>query len=269
MNDLSDQLPHYNSPPVIEVVLGVQFEELPGFLSVHFGSFWECVRSDYPEAEDRPPLPSVFEERPSQEPSLDFLDVPPLRRVFLVHSSKNYLLQVQPTRFLHNWRKLKPTDAYPRFAAAEERFLSNWSIFRRFVEQNKFGSLKANQYELTYINHILSDEKGFPHAIHEYSYVFNWPNQRPNFFLPDPASLAIDVKFRLPEKRAMLHVNVKHGRRLPDKMEVLILELTARGPAQSDASDMKGWFSTAHEWIVRGFTDLTTTIAHERWGRTR
>ncbi len=269
MEERSDQLPHYNNPPVIEVVLGVQFQEIPGFLSVHYGSFWECVRSDYPEAEDRPPLPSVFEEIPGREASLELIDLPPLRRVFLVHSSKNYLLQVQPTRFLHNWRKMQPTDAYPRFAAAEERFLSNWRVFLRFVEQNKFGSLKANEYELTYINHIPGDEKGFPQALHEYSHIFNWPNQRPDLFLPDPSSLAIDLRFRLPEKRGTLQVSMKHGRRLADKMEVLILELTARGPAQSDTSDMRDWFSVAHEWIVRGFTDLTTSRAHERWGRTR
>ncbi len=269
MIEPSDQLPHYKNPPVVEVVLGVQFAELQGFLSVHYGSFWNCVRSDYPEVEDRPPLPSMFEEKPSPEPSVEFLDLPPLRRVFLIHSSKNYLLQVQPTRFLHNWRKVKPTDDYPRFAAAEERFLANWGIFHRFLEENKFGHPKANQYELSYINQIFSDEKGFPQAIHEYSYLFNWPDQRPNLFLPNPASLAMDVKFQLPEKHGMLHVNVKHGRRLPDKKEVLILELTARGPAQSDASDMRSWFSIAHTWIVRGFSDLTTTIAHERWGRTR
>lgn len=264
-----DLLPNYENPPVVEVVLGVQFEEIPKFLSVHLGSFWECLRSDYSEVEDKPPLPSVFEDRPSREPSLEVMDLPPLRRAFLVHSSKNYLLQVQPTRFLHNWRKLKSTDAYPRFVTAEERFLNNWKIFREFVEQSKLGPIKANQYELTYINHIFAEGRGFPQAIHEYSHIFSWSKERPDFFLPGPASLGMDIKFRLPEKRGVLHVSLKHGKRLSDKTEVLILELTARGPAQGDASDMKSWFSIAHEWIVRGFTDLTTATAHERWGRTR
>ncbi len=264
-----DQLPHYDRPPVIEVVLGVQFDELPRFLSVHQGSFWELVKSDYPEAEDRPPLVSVFEDRPSAEPGLEFSDLPPLRRVFLVHSEKNYLLQVQPTRFLHNWRKLRPTDAYPRFVVAEERFLRGWESFRNFVDHYKLGSLKTNQYELTYINHILGDGSSFPQSMHDYTNIFNWPKERPDIFLPEPSSLGVDLKFRLPEKRGTLHVSMKHGRRLPDKTEVLMLELTARGQAQSDASDMKSWFSIAHEWIVRGFTDVTTTAAHNRWGRIR
>ncbi len=264
-----NRLPHYKNPPVIEVVLGAQFDELAGFLSVHLGLFWERVRSEYPEAEDRPPLPSAFEGTPSQQPGLELLELPPLRRSFLIHSEKNYLLQVQPTRFLHNWRKLRSTDAYPRFAAAEERFTKNWETFRQFIADNRLGPLKVNQYELTYINHIPSDGTKFPLAVSEYSHIFNWPRQRSDPFLPNPVSLGMDLRFPLPEDRGALRVNVKHGKRRTDEHEVLVLDLTARGPARNDAADMKSWFALAHEWIVRGFTDLTTPRAHAQWERTQ
>jgi uncharacterized protein (TIGR04255 family) len=158
-------------------------------------------------------------------------------------------------------------EAYPRFSSARERFGRGWDTFRDFVGQNNLGPIKLNQYELTYINHISKESIAFPKNTSDYTYVFNWPQARKDSFLPDPSSLALDMKFGLPDKKGRLHVSLKHGRRLSDNAEVLILELTARGPALNDGSDMTDWFSLAHEWIVRGFTDLTTAKSHQSWGR--
>ena len=260
-------LPRFKKPPVIEVVLGAQFETLKGFLSPHYGLFWEVVRNEYPDVEDKPPLAEIFEDKQAPGPPLELLELPPQRRVFFVHREKNFLLQLQPTRFLHNWRKVKAEDSYPTFAIAEERFQKYWAFLARFVADNKLGALQANQYELTYINHIIEGEGAFPLAITKYLAAFNWRSDRPAPFLPEPGSLAFNARFKLPENKGGLHVSLKHGKRLADAMDVLVLELTARGPAKSDASDMKGWFSLAHEWIVRGFTDLTTEVAHRLWDR--
>jgi uncharacterized protein (TIGR04255 family) len=79
--------------------------------------------------------------------------------------------------------------------------------------------------------------------------------------------LNINLRFPLPQDRGALHVTYKHGKKVSDKKDVLILDLTARGPAKLDGSDMEDWFDLAHEWIVRGFTDLTSALAHKRWGR--
>ena len=35
-----EQLPSYDRPPVIEVVLSVQFDALAGITGAHFGWFW-------------------------------------------------------------------------------------------------------------------------------------------------------------------------------------------------------------------------------------
>jgi len=48
----------------------------------------------------------------------------------------------------------------------------------------------------------------------------------------------------------------------------LLLELKATGPSSStDKKAMLDWFDLAHEWIVRGFTDLTAAEAHKLWER--
>jgi uncharacterized protein (TIGR04255 family) len=260
-------LPRYTKPPVIEVVLGAQFEALRGLMTPHYGLFWQLVREEYPDVEDKTPLAEIFEDRPAPGPALELVELPPQRRVFFIHHEKNFLLQLQPTRFLHNWRKVKEEDSYPTFAIAEERFRNYWSLFTRFVAEHKLGGLQVNQYELTYINHIVEGEGAFPLAIPKYLAAFNWQSDRAAPFLPEPGSLAINIRFKLPENKGALHVSLKHGKRLADAMDVLVLELTARGPAKSDASDMGGWFSVAHEWIVKGFTDLTTDVAHRVWER--
>lgn len=269
MSQLSEFMPDFDAPPVIEVVLGVQFDPLPNFLTAHYGLFWSLVKQEYPFLGDRAPLSEIFEGARGIEPRIELLNIPPLRRVFLIHANENYLIQVQPTRFHHNWRKLKEEDEYPHFNSAKERFLKHWGTFRAFVVDNKLGEIRPNQYEVTYINHIVGSEDAFPVAIEEYAPVFSWRSAPSCGFLPKPSGLTMDLRFPLPEQRGTLHVTFKHGRRASDNRDVLILDLTARGAAKPDGSDMEEWFALAHEWIVRGFTDLTSGVAHKRWRRTQ
>ena len=61
-------LPDYENPPVIETVLGVQFDRLAGFKNAHLGSFWkslgdggDATGETWPTVTDVPPLPVQFE----------------------------------------------------------------------------------------------------------------------------------------------------------------------------------------------------------------
>ena len=87
-------------------------------------------------------------------------------------------------------------------------------------------------------------------------------------FLPNPASASWHVEFSLPEKKGHLTVSLKQAIRTEDKVSILLLELTARGMGESTSKDaIREWFDLAHEWIVRGFTDLTTPEVHLIWER--
>jgi uncharacterized protein (TIGR04255 family) len=55
--DLAD----FRTPPVTEVVLGVQFNSLERFLSPHLGLVWERFKEKFPKVEERPPLAATFE----------------------------------------------------------------------------------------------------------------------------------------------------------------------------------------------------------------
>lgn len=51
-------LPEYGNPPVVETVVGVQFQSLSGFTNAHLGAFWQALGvQDWPTVQDVPPLP--------------------------------------------------------------------------------------------------------------------------------------------------------------------------------------------------------------------
>jgi uncharacterized protein (TIGR04255 family) len=264
-------LPSYKKPPLNEVVCGVQFVPFPGFRSTHFGRFADRLQARYPKTEDREPLADVYEgeQGPQVKDELITLQMPPLRRVFYVDPTGNYLLQLQPSRFLSNWRKQKDSDAYPRFTAAFDRFKEGWRDLLEFAKAEGIGQPQVNQYELSYINHIPESSVPFPEGMQHYLRFFSWANIRSSQVLRAPRSGTFRFQFALSGHQGTLHVTVNHGKRMTDQKGILLVDLTARGPARFDWSDIDEWFATAHATIVNGFTDMTTPEAHEIWGRER
>jgi len=245
---------------------------ITAFASVHFGKFASVVGDEYPRTEDRDPLAEIFEGQPRAEAKdgeVVSLSMPPLRRVFFVDSSGNYLLQLQPSRFLANWRKERERDEYPRFHAAYQRFLRGWRQFREFAVAEKLGAPQVNQYELSYVNHIPEAGARFPAGIEEFVPFSAWSSAQTLKFLPAPRTANVRLQFPLPDSKGTLHVSITHGQRRSDRKGLLVFDLTARGAGRADFSDMDDWFGIAHEWIVRGFTDLTSPGAHRVWERER
>ena len=253
-------LPKYQKPPVVEVGVSVFFKQLPLFKSAHFGRFWD-LNPDYPVAEDQPPY---FEG-----------GVPPsgfmfglLPRVFLITGDSNYVIQLQADFFAHNWRKVKVDDAYPSFEKAKGVFLDKWKLFSGFVGDNKLGDLHLSRYEVTYVNHIAEKAQGeFPLGISKYSPLISLREAAKDDFLPNPRALSADLQFEMGGSNGVLRVSFKQGVRPLDQKNVIQMELAARADAKPDGSDMLEWLEVAHEWIVRGFTELTTPEAHSKWER--
>jgi len=255
-------LPKFERPPVVEVAISVFFRNLDGFRSAHFGSFWE-LNKDYPITEDVAPVID------SDGAGFELSQLPPLRRAFFITRSNDYLIQVQPDFFAHNWRKTKADDAYPSFERAKALFVEKWNLFTRFVSERKLGDLQLTRYEVTYVNHLVEEQAGaFPIAIEKYSPLLKLRQPTAGQFLPSPKSLLAELQFDI-AKEKVLRVSLKQGVRATDQKEVMQLDLSARSTAQSDGSDMMEWLEIAHEWIVRGFTDLTSSEAHRLWSRTQ
>ncbi|MFQ5853060.1 MAG: TIGR04255 family protein [Candidatus Binatia bacterium] len=264
-------LPEYDQPPVIETLLGVQFDPIERFSILHFGVYWTGIKSDYPSYELQPPLGSLVEkfgEEAWKKPGvrLELLHAPEVRCWF-TDKSGTRLIQVQRDRFIHNWRKVKDEDVYPRYAQIKPKFFDEWEGLNRFLEQADLGKPEVNQCEVTYVNHI---EMGKAWAsFGELNKVIScWSGSYSGDFLPGPESVLVNASFVIPGQRGRLHVALQRAIRTRDAKEVLQLTLTARGkPASSRSQDIAEWFDLGHEWIVRGFTDLTTKEMHKTWGR--
>jgi len=63
-----------------------------------------------------------------------------------------------------------------------------------------------------------------------------------------------------------LHIEFRHSKS-QEGLEVIRLQLTARGPINEEQSLDRG-FTLGHEAIVRTFTAMTSEVAHTYWKRT-
>ena len=69
MSMADSSLPAFRKPPVVETVLGVQFDPIPGFSNAHLGAFWKRLLAhensgsagEWRTLTDAPPIEPTFE----------------------------------------------------------------------------------------------------------------------------------------------------------------------------------------------------------------
>jgi uncharacterized protein (TIGR04255 family) len=261
----------FEKSPLDEVVIGVQFEPLPKFRASHLGLFWSRVRDKYPLTDDHAPIVHQVElpepALQSAKETVSLRAVPSLPRCWFLDKTRNALIQLQPDRFLRNWRQLQGTEPYPHFATLFREFKRELQNFLSFLHDEDLGSPSFNQCELTYINNIERGEgwSDFGDLADVFTVV------RPKTaseFLPAPEMFAWEAKYKLPEGRGRLNVEVAPAFRSRDLKFFLRFSLTARGaPSGSSLDQIFAWFDLAHEWTVRAFAGLTDAKMHELWKR--
>jgi uncharacterized protein (TIGR04255 family) len=269
MDAVTPKTPNFAHPPLTEVVCGVQFAPVEGWLTGHCGLFWKRIKDEYPGSEDQPPLGRLKVEEFEPPDELNLTVLPPLRRVFFSTEPANYLIQLQSNRFLHNWRKLLDSDDYPKFPDAYSRFTQRWSDFNSFLAESALPVPVPQVYELTYVNMITAPDTKFPRDVWRFM----------NFYkgLPktasgaDPRSLELNMTWPLPDDAGRLVMKVKHGVRATeprDKAEpVLVVEFSTIGASAKAGTSMEQWFKDSHDTIVYTFDALTTETSHKMWGK--
>ena len=269
-------LPDYANPPVVETVLGVQFDRLPGFTNSHLGAFWKTLdAAEWPGVADAPPLQPQFErfsEAARWGRGLQF-QLSPITpgRVQIRNRTGDRMLQVQNGRLHFNWLGNVSTS-YPRYETVRAGFVEALERFAAFVSQADVGRFQPNQWEVTYINQV-------PQGT-----VWNTPNEW-TFFSPLCGVPTIEGviqgenftgqwHFVIPEQRGRLHIEWQHAlSAMPDQpeREVIQLTLTARGPLDSKSESIQpvlDGLNLGRETIVRSFSGLMTKEANDYWGLT-
>jgi uncharacterized protein (TIGR04255 family) len=265
-------LPEFDAPPVSEIALSVEFSPLENWRGAHAGLYWSRINNIYPHSETQPPLPSQIEKFGDEfwvQPAVrvEFVN-PDISRSWFIADPPTKLIQVQRDRFVINWRQIKGDETYPRYSAEmRPRFEREWNDFRKFVVEAKIGSIAVQQCEVTYRNELLQG-KGWDVFSESLTLFAPWWKDGTDGFLPRPESLSVAGSFRMPGDRGRLHFSAQHALRATDKKEIIQFQLVARGrPVSDSTADILNWLDIGHEWVVRGFSDLTSKRAHEIWKR--
>lgn len=268
MNQTSEApLPSYKSPPVIEVLIGAQFQQPKGFTSAHLGLFWDKLKSDYPRISLAHPLPPLGHGTEAIVPQIEISSVPPMPRFFCEGEPSNWLVQLQDDRLIQNWRRITDDDEYPRFPAVKLKFDELISKFEEFCIEQNLERPDFTHFEVTYVNHILAG-RGWDEStpIGQIFPDLDW--RTANRFLPIPDSISWKAVFPLPNELGKLEISINKAYRRSDRFPVLLCQLSAKGRPTNGENTIEDWIFTAREWIVRAFADLTDeNTQNTTWGR--
>lgn len=263
-------LPDYENPPVVEVAMGVQFAPLEGLSVAHIGLYWSTIRNAFIRCEEQAPIPHVVEDLAAPDVGsrtvFHLRGQPDMPRVWFLNDSGNQMVQVQRDRFVHNWRKMSPEEAYPRYPTVKRDFQEHWASFCDFLLGQNLPRPQVDQLELVYVNHSRQGEGWTSLAdIQNLFTTFKWRTR--SEFLPPPENVRWSMKFLLAGEMGRLHVDAMPVRIQENKSLVMSFSLTARGRPAGEITDtsMTSWFDLAREWIVKGFADLADKETDALW----
>lgn len=276
MTETRPPLPDFTNPPVVEVALSVQYASLERLRVAQIGQLWGEFKDRFPKTEEHAPLAAAWEKfEPAALPrvgiKLETSDVPPVPRVWFVNDEETELIQVQQDRFAHNWRKRGESDEYPRYERIRKSFKSELEKFRQFLSRDNIGEITPDQAEVTYVNHITPNEAWQNHG--QVGEVVTVLTERySDNFLSRAEDALFRARFRIHgadgKPLGRLHVVLHPAFSRTDQQPIFVLTLTARGaPLGSGVDAAINFLDLGREWIVRGFTSITSQRMHHIWGR--
>lgn len=248
---MTSKFPSYKKPPVNEVVCGIRYQTPEKIRIPHIGILWSKLQKEYPIIQHASPILS------GGLPLEDISTGLPLPRVWFVNEQDDQLIQFQFDRFYYNWRRRK--NIYPRYPNVIKNFQMTFEIIKAFFKENNLGPFLPVELELTYINHIPKGEGWNSFEDMQNLFVdFKW-TPRNDRFLPNPIKTMWVSVFQLPNEKGTMTVNIKEATRISDKIPVIVFELIAKRQCETtiEQDEIQAWYDLAHEWIVKGFTDLT------------
>jgi uncharacterized protein (TIGR04255 family) len=278
--NVTERLPSYENPPVIEVVASVQFEPLAALNVVHLGLLWQRFRHSFPKVEPKPPIAPVVERLGVRVPlnqnqfQLQVSDEYVIPRLWFINEAGDELLQIQQDRFIRNWRAVADLGKpYPRYEDhVRPRFVQDYRAFQQFLQDELGTQAEPNQCEVTYINHIFPNGGWASHK--DLHAVFRgWAAVYGDAVEPSIESINCRVVHLLNDRDGeflgRLHVALQSVfKTQPSELPLFALTLTARGRPTSDGEQgVLGFLDAGRRAIVTAFDNMTTPEMHKIWGK--
>jgi uncharacterized protein (TIGR04255 family) len=258
-------LPEFETPPLVEVALGVQFAPVPLIRPVELAPLRERWRKRYPLVQEQPALPSQIESNEEGLPTFQVTIGGPQPRLWFISEKEEELVQLQNDRLIVNWRDTPDERTYPRFPAVRELFRERAAELETFIGERGGHPLAITQVEMIYINAIDPGE-----GVGRLERVLrNWkPIIGHHLGPPDEARAAVVFSVAgLGRPPVRMYVAADPSRR-PDGHPAFFLTITLRGaPADSSLEGALEFIDQAHDHMVRSFAELTPTDMHKEWGR--
>ena len=256
--------PSFRQPPVQEVVISVQFADLP--LSViHFGQWFDENQDRFPAYTSAPRRPRIVEEFPRRRstntPLLRVAAGPDAERIAFRSKDGHTVVQFQADRFSYHWHR--DEAAHPGFQAVRDGFDVQWVRFIDFVVRRMRGTvIRPDLAEVQYFNQI-EVPAGTAAGI-DFLRVFGGvPPETSDRLLPEANEIQFNRVFAFPSESCRLYAEAAA---LHDPPAILFNQ-TARANILSD-SDLYDRIEDCHGLINRGILDLTSEdVRHRRWGQ--
>ncbi|WP_197501231.1 TIGR04255 family protein [Mycobacterium sp. 852002-51057_SCH5723018] len=253
-------LPSFRKPPVVEVAMSIGFAPMVGLNFAAMADLRSRWIDSYPGAEEQPLLESP--STPQQSIKVEFGFGPPPRRLWLLSSGGDRVIQIQRDRLIANWRAVPGSgEPYPRYGPLRDEFLQRWSDFEKFiVEHGLTQSLQPQYAEVTYVNVIKTDDDGKL----DISAVLKM-DRRGDLWRDDMATVAVNQSWEVHDLQTFLTMAANVDSSSPDLPIVLQISAntqTREGRGTAIALDL------AHDFVVGTFGVVTTDEMQQRWERT-
>lgn len=268
-------LPSFERPPVSEAVLGIQFEPIPGFANAHLGAFWSYLggQSEWPAVQDAPALGPNFERfgverewKNLDTMNFGFSQILPTR--MQVRNKANRMVQLQGDRLIYNWLGDQGGE-YVRYDKLRPEFDEILQKFEGFLRDESLPPIQPNQWEVTYTNQIPQGTV--------WNDAADWKNVFCFHAVPPSVVNGCSLEnfngswiYEIAPQRGRLRISLQHAWLEPNGRQILLFNLTARGPIKEGAgavATIAEGLELGHEMIVRSFASLTSEEARKYWGQ--
>ena len=95
-------------------------------------------------------------------------------RVWFLTDDESEVVQLQPDRFIRNWRRVKPDLQYPRYEPLRASFIGDFQEFSSFLASEGLTIPGPSLCEVSYTNHIAADVGNVFREHNEVAKVFKW-----------------------------------------------------------------------------------------------
>jgi uncharacterized protein (TIGR04255 family) len=257
----------FDSPPVVEVSLGFQFEASGSYNSFVAADFWQRVRKAYPRMEEQPPLEPGFETFGANDGAIaqnriEFVPATVISpRFVLINESGSELLQFQRDRLHLNWRGFVTKEAYPRYPQLRDRFREALAEHRTWTAGHGMAA-QPTQAEVVYVNRIpLVDGNQKPCGL---THLFPWLGI-------DGITEAGSIQFRRKlfdedeQPVGRLHFTLQYGTDERGHREAQLVYLVRGRPQDPTEDRCLAMLDAGRKIIVHQFTQMTSPSAHSLW----